>query len=158
MLSNRRWEVDISWSPRGAWMRKIALEQAREREKKETTEKKRGNEQTLELLQQRNICRWRSPFQSQHGGMIGASTGSYVYPRICGSFFSCTVLFSLRSIRSPHLGKKVQLRFRRKISNVCLSSSSPVSPFLRSQPGARAERRNAFSSLIPIRDLIPSWS
>lgn len=27
------------------------------------------------------------PFQRQHGGMIGASTGSYVYPRICGSFF-----------------------------------------------------------------------
>lgn len=36
----------------------------------------------------RNICQWRFPFKSQHRGMIGASSGSYVYPRICGSF-SC---------------------------------------------------------------------
>lgn len=49
---------------------------------------RREDEQTLELPSWWNICRWRSPFQRQHGGMIGASTGSYVYPRICGSFFS----------------------------------------------------------------------
>lgn len=117
------------------------------------TAEKRGNEQTLELLRQRNICRWRSPFQSQHGGMIGASTGSYVYPRICGSFFflHCALLPSAdplpsapRSFSFPRAQlslaeKKVQLRFRKKVSNVRLLRSSPLPSYVRSQALVRKE-------------------
>lgn len=130
-------------------MRKIALEQAREREKKrDGREKKRGNEQTLELLQQRNICRWRSPFQSQHGGMIGASTGSYVYPRICGSFFPALrssplgwiplplILCSSSFPRArPSLAKKSLVAFSQE--NLERPSPSPP-PFLPSCVRSRA--------------------
>lgn len=128
----------------------------------------RGNEQTLELLQQRNICRWRSPFQSQHGGMIGASTGSYVYPRICGSFFSCTALVSLRPMpslrfsalsrfRAPNYlwQKKSPVAFsQKKVSNVHLLRSLPLPSYVRSQALVRKEGK-AFFSLTQIRDSRP---
>jgi len=133
-------------------------------------EGRRGeNGQTLELLQRGNICRWRSPFRKQHGGMIGASTGSYAYPWICGSFFlaleeRCSSLsadllspcslpsspcrfsrFSALSRFAPdHLGD--QVRFAGHPASP-LSPFPPASPVLplrfRSQVGARAERGNA---------------
>lgn len=62
-----------------------------------------GRERANTRITSGNICRWRSPFQKQHGGMIGASTGSYAYPRICGSFFLGRALFSWPTYSPPSL-------------------------------------------------------
>jgi len=127
------------------------------------------NGQTLELLQRGNICRWRSPFRKQHGGMIGASTGSYAYPRICGSFFLARALPSWPTyspcplpsspFRQPsrfsrfsapsrfardHLGEKSASRDAPRLRSPASPVPLPVLPLrFRSQVGARAERGNA---------------
>lgn len=142
------------------------MKRASERDREEPRYE-RGNEQTLELLEQRNICRWRSPFQSQHGGMIGASTGSYAYPRICGSFFPHPCSFSSADLlplqfsalprfaraRAPILAK-TSVRSQ-DISSSLISLFSSASPGLVDRRSCGKRKR---SSLIQIQDLAPSRS
>lgn len=146
--------------PRGSTRAKQKYRDEEKNRRERRKERERGNEQTLELPWQRNICRWRSPFQSQHGGMIGASTGSYAYPRICGSFFSSPVLFfsrptySLSLLLTPVIcfsRKKPRLRSQdisRHRASDSSSSSLASSPLL--------VRKEETFPLIQIRDPVPS--
>lgn len=108
------------------------------------------------LLFKANMAEW-----SAHQPVVTFTHGSAVL------FFSLPALFSLRPIPFPRsllflvsarptiFGKKSPVAFSQK-SPERPSSSLVVSPFLHSQPGARAERRSAFCSLIQIRDLVVS--
>lgn len=76
------------------------------------------------------------PFQRQHGGMIGASTGSYVYPRICGSFFLSFFFFRppfplFPSLFLPSLPRLPIHSGGSAVSQRSLSSILDSSPFSR---------------------------
>lgn len=70
---------EISRPYHGESWRVFETEREKERERTDKHSNYLGGETSVDGV---------PPFQRQHGGMIGASTGSYVYPRICGSFFS----------------------------------------------------------------------
>lgn len=141
--------------PRGSTRAKQKYRDEEKNRRERRKERERGNEQTLELPWQRNICRWRSPFQSQHGGMIGASTGSYAYPRICGSFFSSPVLFFSRPTYSLSLLLTPVICFSRKKTPVTLAEHFSTSSFRlflfvsRLLSSSRAERGNVPANTDP---------
>lgn len=76
------------------------------------------------------------PFQRQHGGMIGASTGSYVYPRICGSFFLSFFFFARLFPYSPPFSFRLFLVCRFTAAEALFPNApSRASLILRPFPG-----------------------